>query len=115
MGPTVGAPLHTATWLSSRVPAPFRARPLPDPLAPVFRVMLVSATMLPSSAVPVPRVAELPTCQKMPQLEPPLISSTDEALAVVSVLPILKMNRALGLPCALRVRVPVSCAEVEKQ
>jgi hypothetical protein len=39
---------------------------------------------------------------------------TDELLAVVSVLPILKMKTALGLPWALRVSVPVSWADVEK-
>ena len=65
--------------------------------------------------MPVPRVAELPTCQNTPQLDPPLIKSTDEALAVVSVLPILKTKTAPGLPCASSVRVPVNWAEVEKQ
>ena len=110
-----GPPLQTVTWLLSSVTAPFRAKALPVKLAPVFRVMLVSATMLPASAVPVPRVAELPTCQNTPQLDALLIRSTDEALAVVSVLPILKMKTALGLPCASRVSVPVNWAEDAKQ
>src|SRR5947209_13542134 len=115
MGPPEPPPLATGTWILSSVTAPLIARTLPDTLAPVFRVMLVSATMLPSSEVPVPRVAELPTCQNTPQFDPPLIKSTDAALAVVSVLPILKMKAALELPCASRVRVPVNWAEVEKQ
>jgi hypothetical protein len=114
-GGKTGPPLQTVTLLPSSVTAPFRARTLPVTLAPVFRVMLVSATMLPASAVPVPRVAELPTCQKTPQLDALLIKRTDEALAVVSVLPILKIKTALGLPCASRVSVPVNWAEVEKQ
>src|ERR1019366_387933 len=50
--------------LLSNVTAPLIARALPQPmLAPVFRVMLVSARIFPSNAVVVPRVAELPTCQ----------------------------------------------------
>jgi hypothetical protein len=50
--------------------------------------MLVSAMMLPLNTVVVPRVAELPTCQKMLQSSAPLRTRTDELLAVVSVLPI---------------------------
>ena len=57
-------------------------------VALVFMVMLVSATIFPSNAVEVPSVAELPTCQNRPSLEPPLMMLTSEALAVVSVLPI---------------------------
>ena len=60
--------------------------------------MLVSARMFPANVVVVPSVAELPTCQNTLQCEPPLITTTDEPLAVVSVLPIWKMKTALGLP-----------------
>jgi hypothetical protein len=49
--------------LLSIVTAPFLASARPDRLAPVPKLMLVSATMLPLKAVPVPSVAELPTCQ----------------------------------------------------
>ena len=95
----------------SKVTAPFLARALPSKIvAPVVRVMLVSARMFPSNAVWVPRVAELPTCQKT-LLSPPFIKSTDELLAVVSVLPIWKRKSALGSPWVLRVSVPVNCAE----
>ncbi len=77
--------------------------------------MLVSARMSPWNDVVVPRVAEVPTCQKTLHADPELIRTTDEPVAVVSVLPILKMKTALGLPKALSVRMPVSCAEEEKQ
>ena len=49
--------------LESRVTAPFRARALPEIVAFVVRLMLVSARMFPINEVLVPRVAELPTCQ----------------------------------------------------
>ena len=102
--------MQTLTALPSSVTAPFRARACPDTFAPVVKVMLVSARMLPASVVVVPRVAELPTCQNTLQSEPPpvLMTLTTELLAVVSVLPILKTKTALALPRALRVSVPVS-------
>ena len=100
----------------SSVTAPVRARALPDNDAPVVRVMLANARMFPPNVVPVPRVAELPTCQNtLPQREPPFVMTTDELLAVVRVLPILKMKTALGLPWALSVSVPVKPADVLKQ
>src|ERR1051326_4517026 len=77
------------TLFVSSVTAPLRASALPVTFAPVVSVMLV------------PSVAELPTCQftfgghVAPAL---LIRTTDEALAVVNVLPILKRNAAFGLP-----------------
>ena len=99
--------------LLSIVTAPFRASARPDTCAPLFSEMLVSARMLPRKLVVVPSVAELPTCQNTLQGEPPLVMSTDEPLAVVSVLPIWNMKTAPALPWALRVRVPVSCADDE--
>jgi hypothetical protein len=73
--------------LVSIVTAPFRARSLPSTVAPVMRVMLVSAKIFPTNFVVEPSVAELPTCQKTLHGEAPLIS-TVELLAVVRVLPI---------------------------
>src|SRR5450830_1262940 len=109
VGIGVGATrLQRVTMLVSSVTAPFRARVCPETLALVFKVMLVSARMLPASFVLVPRVAELPTCQNTLHFEPPLITTTDEPLAVVSVLPIWKTKTASGSPRALRVSVPVS-------
>lgn len=71
--------------------------------------------MLPLKFVPVPRVAELPTWKKMLHVFAEPMVSTLELLAVVSVLPILKMNTAAGLPCPSSVSVPVSWAEELKQ
>ncbi len=51
------------TVLVSIVTAPFRARALPDTLAPFCRLMLVSARMFPTNVVFVKRSAELPICQ----------------------------------------------------
>ena len=82
------AQLARVIELASIVTAPFCARARPDTPALVFSVMLASASTLPTNVVPVPSVAELPTCQNTLQLAAPLISRTDAALAVVSVLPI---------------------------
>src|ERR1700719_1782856 len=61
---TVDAPPQPLMTLLFRVTAPLIANALPQVmLAPLFRVMLVSARMFPAKAVVVPRVAELPTCQ----------------------------------------------------
>lgn len=87
--------------LASSVTAPLRAKALPSVIvAPVSIVMLVSARIWPSNAVVVPSVAELPTCQNILQsgVEPEPMVTTDELLAVVSVLPNWKMNCALELP-----------------
>src|ERR1035437_2724443 len=59
-----GTQVGTVMMLSSRVTAAFNASALPIMLAPVFRVMLWSARILPRNDVSVPRVAEGPTCQK---------------------------------------------------
>jgi tetrahydromethanopterin S-methyltransferase subunit E len=89
VGVAVGAAqAKVPTWFVSIVTAPLRARVLPDTLAPVVRVMLVRARMLPTNTVPVPMVAELPTCQNTLQPTPLLVTRIDELLAVVSVLPI---------------------------
>ena len=109
----VGTAAHGTllTTLVSIVTAPVCAKALPFRVAPVFKVMLASARIFPTNAVVVPRVAELPTCQNTLQTVPPLITLTDEPLAVMSVLSIRKMKTALGLPSASRVRVPVNPAD----
>jgi hypothetical protein len=63
----------------------------------------------------VPKVAELPTFQYTLQAEAPFIIATEEPLAVVSVLPILKTNNASAVFSASSVRVPVNWADDEKQ
>jgi hypothetical protein len=87
---TVDPPLQPPPiLLLFSVTAPLIARALPQPmLAPLFRVMLVSARIFPWNEVPVPRVAELPTCQNTFESVRLLEKTTDELLAVVSVLAI---------------------------
>jgi hypothetical protein len=111
------APPHAAmeTVLESIVTAPFRARALPATVAPVVREMLVSAKIFPTKLVAVPIVAELPTCQKTLHGAAPLVSTTDELLAVVRVLTVLNTHTAAELPCPSRVSAPVSRAEDVKQ
>ena len=100
--------LVTVTVLESIVTAPFRARVLPDTLAPVARSMLVSAKILPTNKVVVPRFAELPTFQKTLHGSAPLISTTDELLAVVRVLTVWNTQTALERPPASSVSAPVN-------
>jgi hypothetical protein len=54
---------EAVTRFESIVTAPFRANALPETVASVVRVTLASARMFPMKDVPVPMVAELPTCQ----------------------------------------------------
>jgi hypothetical protein len=77
--------------------------------------MDVSARMLPAKSVFVPRVAELPTCQKTLHGSALLITSTEALLAVVRVLPIWKMKTLLRPPWLSRVSCPVSWADESKQ
>ena len=56
--------------------------------------------------MPVPSVAEEPTCQKTLHACAPLISCTVVFEPVISVEPIWKMNTALGSPCASRITLP---------
>jgi len=94
--------------LSSIVTAPLvtnaPASALPTIEAPVLIVMLVPARMLPLNVVVVPIVAEMPTSQKTLHALPPPAMTTDEALAVVNVLPIWNTQT----PVPLRVNLPVS-------
>jgi hypothetical protein len=110
-----GAQAAMDTALESIVTAPFRARALPDIVALVVRVMLASARMFPMNAVPVPSVAELPTCQKSLHSCPPLMSTTDELLPVIRVLPTLNIQTALVLPPPSSVSAPVNPADDVKQ
>jgi len=89
------------------VTAPLIAKALPSRVTPVVKVMLVKATILPTNLVPVPRVAELPTCQNMFGSGPPS-NVTKELDAVVRVEPIKKWKGALGVPVLFSVSVPVN-------
>ena len=103
------------TTFVSSVTAPLRASSLPATNAPVFVVMEVRAKMFPMKLVPVPRVAELPTCQKIFADWAPFIAVTAALLAVVRVEPIWKTKMALAFPKPFSVSVPVSCAELAKK
>jgi hypothetical protein len=94
--------------LESKVTAPFLAKILPMIFVPVVTVMLARARMFPLNMVLVPKVADFPICQKTLHGFPPLVIITDEALAVVSVLAIWKIQTALGLPCAFKINFPVN-------
>jgi hypothetical protein len=93
------------------------AKTLPFTIAPVVSVMSWAAITVPTNEEYVPRVVELPTSQNtlQPGPEPPLLKTTDEADAVVRVLPILKTHTELGSPWALRVSTPVNPADELKQ
>jgi hypothetical protein len=65
-----------------------RAYRPPFDVAPVLRVMELFAMIFPTKLVVVPKVAELPTCQKTLHGEAPLINDTLDPLAVVRVVPI---------------------------
>jgi hypothetical protein len=96
---------------SSRVTAPLRASTRPMMVSPVVTVIDVRARTLPWNAEPVPRVAELPTCQKTLQAWAPLVRRTSLAEPVVSAEPTWKMNTALGSPRAFRVSEPPTCSD----
>ncbi|TDU84296.1 hypothetical protein EV138_6767 [Kribbella voronezhensis] len=95
----------------SMVTAPLRASMRPIAVAPVCRVMEVSARMVPRKLVAVPIVAELPICQNTLQDRAPLVSSTRLLEAVVSVDPAWKTKTAPASPSASRVSVPVNPIE----
>ena len=101
--------------LESRVTAAVRANSRPSTAAPVVTVMEAKARMFPLNTEPVPRVAELPTCQNtLAALAPPL-KITWRPTVVVRVEPIWKMNTAFASPWASSVRSPeeISSEEVD--
>jgi hypothetical protein len=110
-----GAHEENDTWLVSMVTAPLRARTLPATVVSVSRLMLVNARIFPTNVVLVPKVAELPTCQKSLQTCPPLMSRIDELLPVMSVLATLNIQTASVLPAPSSVSAPVRAADDEKQ
>ena len=79
----------TVIALVSRVTAPVNAMARPYREAVVFIVILTFAIIVPTNVVDVPSVAETPTCQYLlHQFAGALMTTTDEPLAVVRVLPI---------------------------
>src|SRR5438552_6653078 len=115
VGAVVSAGIANPMILESRVTAPVRANSRPSTAAPVVTVMEANARMLPLNTEPVPRVAELPTCQNtLAALAPPL-RITWRAEVVVRVDAIWKMKTALASPWASSVRSPeeISSEEVD--
>jgi hypothetical protein len=80
----VAAQVGIVTTLSSSVTAPLRAITRPLTLAPVFRVMDVSARIDPAKLLVVPRVAELPTCQNTWHACAPFSNTTLLDVAAIS-------------------------------
>jgi hypothetical protein len=83
----------------SRVTAPFLASTRPLTVTLLVTVMSCNARIVPRKLEPVPRVAELPTCQKTLQGWAPLINVTWLAEAVVRVEPAWKTKTAFASPC----------------
>ena len=97
--------------LVSRVTAPLRARTRPSIDAPVVTVIDVSARMLPVNAVPVPSVADEPTCQKTLLAWTPPVRTTEVFEPVMRVLPAWKMNTEPAGPSSVNGTVPVSAID----
>jgi len=105
------AQLGTVIVSSSRVTAPLRASARPAMVSPVCTEIDARARMLPVKAEPVPRVAELPTCQNTLQAWAPPVRTTLVAEAVMSVDGAWKMKTAFGSPPASRVSDPLTSSE----
>lgn len=108
-GATVGVVWHgdEMNVSVSNVTAPLRASVLPLTVTPVVTVTDVSARIVPTKEEPVPRVAELLTCQKTLHWLAPLMSLTELADAVMRVEGALKIQTELGSFWPSSVRFPV--------
>ena len=71
--------------LPAMVIPPVLANPLPSSVAPVLKVMDCIARTVPFKTDVVPKVAELPTCQKMLDANAPPLRNTLRPDVVVSV------------------------------
>lgn len=98
----------TVMVLESSVTAPLRANTLPRSVAPVSSVAEVSAMIVPTKLLVVPRVAELPTCQKTLHACAPFSSTTLLPEAEIKVEPAWKIKTASASPPPFRVTDPVS-------
>ena len=74
------------------VTAPLRAKALPESDTPFPIEMDARAMMFPANEEVVPRVADVPICQKTLEACARLIRTTVLLVAVVSAVPIWKMN-----------------------
>jgi hypothetical protein len=71
--------------LPAIVTAPVRAKPLPSRVAPVSKVMDCIARIVPLKTEVVPKLAELPTCQKILDADAPPLRITLRPDVTVSV------------------------------
>ena len=85
---------------------PVRASTLPSTVAPVFSVMDCIARTVPLKTLVVPKVAELPTCQKMLEAKASPLKMTLRPDVVVRVVAIWIIKTAFALPFASNVRSP---------
>jgi hypothetical protein len=96
---------------SSRVTAPLRASARPATVSPVVTDIDVRARMLPEKAESVPRVAELPTCQKTLQAWAPSVRIMLLAESVMRVEGAWKMKTAFGSPPPSSVSEPPTSSD----
>jgi hypothetical protein len=80
--------ISVLTTLVSSVTDPLKANTPPFESAAVSTVTETAARMAPVKLLPVPRVAEVPTCQYTLQANAPPVSTTLEPAAVTKELPI---------------------------
>jgi hypothetical protein len=113
VGVGITAQLDAVIVSWSRVTAPFWASARPEMVSSVCTVIDVRARMLPTKVESVPRVAELPTCQKTLQAWAPLVRMMELAESVVSVEGAWKIQTAFGSPCPSRVSDPPTSSEEE--
>ena len=93
--------------LLSRVTAAVEASRRPVTVAPVCAVTEARASTVPTKVELVPRVAELPTCQKTLQEACGVVNLTTLREPVIRVLEAWKMNTAFGFVRLSSVSVPV--------
>jgi hypothetical protein len=103
------------TVLVSRLTCPPSAAIVPTFEAPVRRLTLAVAMIVPAKDAAVLRVAEDPTSQKTPQAEPLLMNETEAAVATVRVVPIWKIQTGLSSLRPSRTSGPVSPTDEPKQ
>ena len=99
--------------LPAIVTPPVLANPLPSSFAPVLKVMDCIAKTVPLKTEVVPKVAVLPTCQKMLDANAPPLRITLRPDVVVSEDAICIMKTALAFPNASKVRSPDDIASEE--
>ena len=93
------------------------AKSLPSTVVPPLSVIEVLASIFPINLIPVPavvpKVAELPTCQKTLQDWAWPVRTILLLSAIVSVEPAWNIKTAFGSPPPSSVRVPVTANELE--